>query len=273
MSVSFYHGVVAIACVFPVAFFVFRTEMRVDYVPTSSFWGSLILSVIGPITWVFIQLSGSWHAGISTALWVSVATTLSLFAMLAWSMKSAWRLTPLLAPYMILMGILAILAQLITVTHASDAVKVGADAWLIFHIVVSVATYALVTIAAVSSLAAFIQDRALKSKRPTTLTHKLPSVSDCESLTVHLLGWGEAILGLGVLSGMAAEYEKVGTLLALDHKSVFSILAFVVIGSLLFAHHKTGMRGRRAARVVLLGYLLLTLGYLGVKVVTDLILA
>jgi len=33
------------------------------------------------------------------------------------------------------------------------------------------------------------------------------------------------------------------------------------------------MRGRKAARIVLLAYLLLTLGYLGVKVVTDVLLA
>ena len=46
-------------------------------------------------------------------------------------------------------------------------------------------------------------------------------------------------------------------------------LAFVVIAALLIVHQRTGLRGQRAARVVLLAYLLLTLAYPGVKFVTD----
>jgi ABC-type uncharacterized transport system permease subunit len=131
----------------------------------------------------------------------------------------------------------------------------------------------LVTIAAVAALAAFLQDRALKAKRPTKLTHTLPSVADCERIAATLLGWGEGILGLGLISGMAALYREKGHLLAFDHKTVLSFMAFLVIGALLFAQHKTGLRGRKAARLGLLAYLLLTLGYLGVKVVTGVILA
>jgi len=194
---------------------------------------------------------------------------MALFAMLCWSVGQAWRLTPLLAPYMMLMGAIAVLAP--AETRLVEAGS-GLDGWLIFHIVVSVVTYALVTVAAVAALAAFMQDRALKLKRPTTLTHKLPSVADCEFLTVRLLGWGEGVLGLGLITGMGAEYKAMGQVLSFDHKTVLGLLAFAVIGGLLFAHHKTGMRGRKAARLVLLGYLLLTLGYLGVKVVTDVIL-
>ena len=146
------------------------------------------------------------------------------------------------------------------------------DVWVIVHILVSVVTYGLVTIAAVSALAAFLQDRALKAKRPTKLTHTLPSVADCESIAAKLLGWGEAILGLGLVTGMAAQYRETGDLLVLDHKTILSVLAFVVIGALLILQHKTGLRGRKAARLGLLAYLLLTLGYLGVKVVTGVFL-
>ena len=38
-------------------------------------------------------------------------------------------------------------------------------------------------------------------------------------------------------------------------------------------HFKTGLRGRQAARMVLLAYLLLTLGYPGVKFITDVVLS
>ncbi|MBL4692692.1 MAG: cytochrome c biogenesis protein CcsA [Magnetovibrio sp.] len=282
MSVNFIHGLVAIFCLFPVGFMAFRGEARSDFTPNTAFWACLALSALGPLAWVLVQLSGTWQAGLTSALWVSIAATMTLFAMLAWSVRETWRLTPLLVPYMALMGLVALLAEasgrgegatIPPISTMPTGAGAGPDGWLIVHIVISVATYALVTISAVAALAAFLQDRALKTKRPTKLTHKLPSVADCGSMTVRLLGWGEAILGLGLITGMAAEYKVRGTLLVFDHKTILSILAFVVIGGVLFAHHKTGLRGRKAARYVLLGYLLLALGYIGVKVVTDVILA
>ena len=50
-----------------------------------------------------------------------------------------------------------------------------------------------------------------------------------------------------------------GALLTFDHKTVLTVIAFIVIGALLAAHYRVGLRGRRAARLVLIGYLLVTL--------------
>ena len=58
-----------------------------------------------------------------------------------------------------------------------------------------------------------------------------------------------------------------------DHKTILTVTAFLVIGGLLIAQRVSGVRGRLAARFVLLAYLLLTLGYPGVKFVTDILLA
>ena len=48
---------------------------------------------------------------------------------------------------------------------AAAATRRSCGAWLTVHIVVSVATYALCTLAAVCSLAVVLQERALKRKR------------------------------------------------------------------------------------------------------------
>ncbi len=58
----------------------------------------------------------------------------------------------------------------------------------------------------------------------------------------------------------------------MDHKTVFTVGAFVMIGGLLITQARYGMRGRRAARIVLLAYLLLTLAYPGVKFVSDVLI-
>jgi ABC-type uncharacterized transport system permease subunit len=92
---------------------------------------------------------------------------------------------------------------------------------------------------------------------------------DCENLELRVLGAAELVLGLGILSGMATLYFVTSQIIAFDHKTLFSLLAFGIIAALLVIRTRTGVRGRQAARFVLLAYLLLTLGYPGVKFVTD----
>jgi len=145
--------------------------------------------------------------------------------------------------------------------------------WLDLHILVSVATYGLLTIAAIAGFAVLVQERALKGKRRGALNQILPAIASCERLQVGLLAVSEVVLGLGLLTGMATQYFVSGAVVAFDHKTLFSLLAFAVIGALLVAQAKSGIGGRRAARLVLLAYLLLTLAYPGVKFVTDVLLA
>ena len=57
-----------------------------------------------------------------------------------------------------------------------------------------------------------------------------------------------------MLSGMATEYLTTGALMRFEHKTLLSSLAFLVIAALLVAHLRTGVRGRRAARLVLVAH-------------------
>jgi ABC-type uncharacterized transport system permease subunit len=235
------------------------------------FYGALVLALAGPALSVAMQLDGGWRTGFAMSLWVSIAVTMALFLALAAVTRHAWRLTPLLLPLLLLLGLIGTLWQ-----NAPDRlVPVNAvpPGWLDAHIVFAVVTYGLLTVAAVASAAVFLQERALKGKHPTALTRLLPAVAESEALEVHLLAAAEAVLALGLASGMAAEHFLHGALLPLDHKTVFSVAAFLVIGALLIARRVNGLRGRRVAQFVLLAYLLLTLAYPGVKFVTDVILA
>ncbi|NQV84827.1 MAG: cytochrome c biogenesis protein CcsA [Rhodospirillales bacterium] len=260
-------GLSAIIALVPSSLLAMRRNHRPDMV----FWMVLIVAVAGPAIWVLFSLAGSWQTNLATALWVTVAATMTIFAVVTILTRESWRLTPLVTVYMTALGIIAMIWG--SASHKPLAAAATADGWIGVHIGVSVATYALVTIAAVAALAAFLQERALKNKRPTTLSRLLPSVADCEELEVRLLVLGEIVLALGLASGMALQYGETGSLLVFDHKTVLTITAFAVIGGLLVAHYKTGLRGRQAARIVLLAYLLLTLGYPGVKFITDVILA
>lgn len=233
------------------------------------FWVLLLPAVIGPVGWVVAQMYGRWYADLSGALWVTVAATMVLFAAAVLIVPVSRRLAPLLLPYMLLLGVLATVLRPIEAGPFAGTVP---GLWTQAHILLSVTAYALLTLAAVSGFAVFLQERALKRKKPTRLTRLLPAVAEGERLQIGLLLLAEILLGLGVATGMAVNWTRGGGVLALDHKSVLSIAVFAVVLALLLAHWLTGLRGRMAARLVLIAFLLLTLAYPGVKFVADILL-
>lgn len=234
------------------------------------FYAVLALAVVAPAIWVLERVAHAWDAGFALSLWLSIAATMALFLVLAALTRQAWRLTPLLVPLVLVLGFIGLLWERAPEMPLPGHVPAG---WLDVHIVAAVATYGLLTIAAVAGAAVLLQEHALKAKRPTGLTRLLPAIAESEGLEVGLLAAAEAVLVLGVATGMAAEHFRHAALLPFDHKTVLSLAAFVVIGALLLARRVYGIRGRRAARWVLVAYLLLTLAYPGVKFVTDVLLA
>jgi ABC-type uncharacterized transport system permease subunit len=266
MPIGMIMSVTALITLVPAALLPLRRDHRRD--PT--FWILLAVAIVGPLGAVYVLFAPGWRTGLSSALWLTIAVSLVIYAGVAWRARAAWRLVPLLLPYLLLFGIVATIWQNQPERPLADS---ELTAWTQLHIGLAVIAYALLTIGAVAGLSAFLQERALKSKKPTTLTHMLPSVAEGEELQSGLLLASAVVLGCGVVSGMASQYFVDGSLFALGHKTVLSLIAFAVIVALVVIHHRTGIRGRRAARIVLLAYLLLTLAYPGVKFVTDVLLA
>ncbi len=256
----------ALVALVPAALLPLRRDGKRD----GLFWGLLALAVVGPLSWAVIQVSGNWNASLSADLWVGIAASLIIFAIVSAFDRQAWRLTPLLAPYMLVLGVLA---SLFAGSPERPVGDVPSAAWLETHIIVSVITLGLFTLGAVAASASFLQSRALKLKKPTRLTRMLPSVLDSERISERLLALSELVLGLGVATGMAIEYQASGSLLKFTHKTLFSLIAFVLIGLLLIGRRVCGVRGQIAARVILLAYLLVIVGYFGVKFVQQVLLS
>jgi len=236
----------------------------------SLFWALLAVAAAGPIVVAADELAAGWLTSLSAALWLSIAASMVMFAAVCVATRQGWRLTPLLLPYLLLVGVCATIAERLPAPALPAATPAT---WLDVHVLVSVATYGLLTIAAIAGLAVFIQERALKRRQPGWFTTVLPAVADAELLQIRLLAASCVVLGGGLLTGAATQYLTNGKLFEVNHKTVFAGLAFGVIVLLLVVHQRTGLRGRRAARYVLLAYLLLTLAYPGVKFVTDVLLA
>ena len=263
MTASFAIGLAALATLLPAALVAPARRAQPVY------WLALAAAVAGPAIWVVVQLDEGWRTGVAPALWLAVAVSLALFVPLAWTSEPARRLTPLLIGYLAVLGALALLWQ-----HAPERPLPRLPAgWLQAHILVAVLAYGLLTLAAGAGVGVALQERALRTRRPTSFSRALPSVAEGERLQTRLLLACELVLAVALATGIVLTRAEGAGWLRLDHKTVLSILAFVVIGALLLVHLRLGLGGRRAARLGLAAYLLLTLAYPGVKFVTDVLLA
>lgn len=258
----------AVASLLPVAIAAYRTE---DARPGLAFWSALLVAVAGPSVLVVSEtLTKAWSGSFSLALWITIAASIWLFALTSLATREAWRVAPLLIPYLVLLGLLAMIWSGVS---SATVLSGEVEFWLQLHIAASVATYGLCTIAATAGVAVYLKERGLKRKQSSRLSRLLPSVVDAEHLQLRLLALAELVLFLGIVSGMARGYLTDGHLLSLDHKSLLSVLAFILIGVLLLVQWRSGLYARQAARSVLIAYLLLTLAYPGVKFILDVIIA
>ncbi len=233
------------------------------------FWGLFLVAAAGPLMICIRLVQAGWQTGFAPALWITIAGCLVVFLMLAAVTRNAHRLACLLMPYLLILS----LSAAVWGGAAPETLQGEPPAWIVMHITTSVFTYVLLTLAAIAGAAVVVHESALRRKKRFRILDRLPSAADSERMELSLLLAAEAVLGLGIVSGMGLQYVLDGTVLTFDHKTLFSFLAFVVIGVLLIAHYRIGLRGRQAARIVLVGYLLITLGYPGVKFVTDILVA
>ena len=185
------------------------------------FFDTWAVAVVGAALWVFVRQSVGWGTGLSTALWLTIFTCLLLYGCVCLLNEDAWRLSSLLLPYLLVLGLLATIWSQVPEKSLEGGAPI---AWIGTHIFVSVATYGLVTLAAIAALAAALQHRALRSKKRDRLSSILPSVSSSERLLVHLLVTSEIILTMGLMTGMAALYFKSGLVMVFDHKSALAVL-------------------------------------------------
>jgi ABC-type uncharacterized transport system permease subunit len=255
----------AILALIPATILPFRRTPKKDMV----FWSTVLVALCGTLVLILQRQSTGWSTGISAALWLTISGCIIIYIGIIVLTADSWRLSVILFPYLLILAILATIWHQVPEKSFDGHVNLM---WISAHIVMSVGTYSLITLAAVAALAASIQERALKIKKRTRLSRILPSVSISEGLIVRILIVSEIILVISLVTGMAVLYTTTGNFIEFNHKTTLTMSVFVIIGFMLMIHFRSGIRGRAVTRIVLLAYLLLTLGYPGVKFITDVLL-
>lgn len=232
-------------------------------------WLLLAAALVGGSAPAIAELQQGWRAGLATSLHVTALAVLVVFTASVVLNTAALRLAALVGPYAILLIVLGWLASAFEV---EPPVPVAPGAWFAGHVLLAIAAYAALTLAAVAACGVLLEERAFKARTDSWSTRVLPPLAETEALENTLLKLAAILLLLALATGAANELLTIGQAFAFTHKILLSFLGFAVVLILLILHHRTGMRGRKAARWLLTGYLLLTLAYPGVKFVREILI-
>lgn len=166
------------------------------------------------------------------------------------------------------LGALAVVleARFVSVHLLTEAMSAG----LTIHILVSMLAYSLFTLASVQAVLLAIQDHHLHHRHPGGFIRALPPLQTMETLLFEMIGAGFVLLTLALISGFTFLEDMFAQRLA--HKTILSITAWFVFGTLLWGRFRFGWRGQKALIWTLSGFVVLMLAYFGSKVVIELIL-
>lgn len=141
--------------------------------------------------------------------------------------------------------------------------------WAPLHWLLGVAAYGLFAAAVLHALLLDESERRLRAHRGAALragSMGMPLLQ-LERLTFRFVQAGFVVLSLAIALGIVtAERWR------LDHKTVLSIVSWLLFAGLLAGRHWRGWRGRQATRWVYAGALVLLLAYAGTRFVNDVLL-
>jgi ABC-type uncharacterized transport system permease subunit len=226
----------------------------------------------GGALWVDMVAPGSLRIGfaimLSATLWISVAAY--------WLENRNFSLDGL----RVLVLPTAAAAVILSVLFPGSVVPLqGKSSLFPWHVAIAILAYSTLTIAAFHAVLMALQESRLhthsgapKEGWLTLAIDRLPAVMTMERLLFRLIGFGFGLLTLTVLSGVVFSEELFGAAFKWDHKTIFTMLSWVLFGSLLAGRIWRGWRGKTALRFTLTGFATLLLAYVGSRFVMEVVL-
>jgi ABC-type uncharacterized transport system permease subunit len=155
--------------------------------------------------------------------------------------------------------------------HMQGANDAQALDWrLQLHAWLALLAYATLAIAALLAVMLWVQERALRRREIHGWLRALPPLVELESLLFRTIGVGFVLLTATLLTGVLFVEDLLDQHLV--HKTVLSVLSWLLFGGLLLGRWRRGWRGTTAVRWTLVAMALLILAFFGSKFVLELVL-
>ncbi len=226
----------------------------------------------GAALWMAVLLPDSLRLGfavmLSATLWISVAAY--------WLENRNFVLDGLRALVMPCAAVAVLLPLLFPGSVVSLEGKSALFSW---HIAIAMLAYSTLTIAAFHAVLMALQESKLHTRTHaipagwfSAAIDRLPALLTMEKLLFRLIGFGFVLLTLTVLSGVVFSEQLFDKAVKWDHKTVFTMLSWVLFGALLVGRKWRGWRGKTALSFTLLGFSTLVLAYVGSRFVFEVVL-
>jgi len=139
------------------------------------------------------------------------------------------------------------------------------------HVFLSITAYALLALAVCQSVLLSIQEKHLHAREINGFINKLPPLQTMERLLFQSLRIGFYLLTLSLATGFIFIDDFFAQ--HLIHKTVLSLVAWLIFATLIFGRRLFGWRGKQAITATQVGFAILVLAYFGSKFVLERLLA
>ncbi len=146
--------------------------------------------------------------------------------------------------------------------HVANAIKIPGMPVHIFIAFAGIAAFALATGVSVAYL---LMERQVKGKKFGVLFSRLPSLEVLDELSDKLMRWGFVALSITMISGSIFAHRAWGDYWRWDPKLTLSLVGWLVYAALVHARLFAGWRGRRAAFLTMVGFVILFGSFVGLR--------
>ncbi|SFV83675.1 CcsA-related protein [hydrothermal vent metagenome] len=135
------------------------------------------------------------------------------------------------------------------------------------HVFLSITAYALLALAVCQSILLKIQEQHLHAHEINGFINKLPPLQTMERLLFQSLRIGFYLLTLSLITGFIFIDDFFAQ--HLMHKTILSLVAWVIFAALIFGRKLFGWRGKQAIIATQVGFGILVIAYFGSKFVLE----
>lgn len=163
---------------------------------------------------------------------------------------------------------LALLLMIASSTFPSAIVPLNPalkSRWLVVHTTLAFVGYATFAVAFAAGIMYLIQEHFLKSKRLGAFYHKLPSLDTLDDINYRCLTFGFPLLTLAIITGAIWAESAWGSYWSWDPKETWSLITWFIYAALIHGRLTTGWRGKKAAILAIVGFVVLLFTFLGVN--------
>ncbi|PCI36370.1 MAG: c-type cytochrome biogenesis protein CcsB, partial [Elusimicrobia bacterium] len=104
-------------------------------------------------------------------------------------------------------------------------------------------------------LALLLQEKQMKSRKPSALTYRLPAIEELDELHFRMVLVSWPVLTLGIALGAIWAHEAWGRFWGWDIKETWAAITWVIYANVLYTHRFMGVHGRRNVFISMAGFI------------------